>query len=357
MNIIDIMTELSKNRINPNKIDSIEMYFRNDIEWETLIGQLMFHKIVCRAYLHMNENGWLKFIPPTIRRYLRLLFDVNKYKNELKQNYFINLVDCLNSSNVPYCILKGLPIEKDLFNDSIREYNDTDILVHIDNLTIIDNLLKELNYEKGIYNPKLHRIEFNRHRDIYNTMNTHQTLPYSKLLDDYFFRTDTIDLQFEFTLQNKFNYNINTEQMIERRICYNIYNMPCYTLNPFDNFLLLCTHLYGEAILIEEIEKYKDLQLSKFADIYEWVEKYYKLFNWKERISYIESHGFLKPVLFCVFVISSLYGSSYANDLNSKFGKQDLSFLDEYRDGHFNIKHWNDPIMKRIFKINKMNMV
>jgi len=221
----------------------------------------------------------------------------------------------------------------------------------------VDKILSKLGYIRGIYNPDLNKVESDRYTDIFNLVNTHQSLPYIKIIDDPFLKVDIIDVQFELTLQKKLKYDIDIETLLNNRIYVDVEGRLCYTLNEFDNFLLLCTHLYTEAILIEEIKKYKDLQLNKFADIYEWILKYHDYFDWGERIAYIENHGFIKPVLYCLHILSTLYDSSDIATIYNKFGDKDLSFIDEYRDELFNVRKWNTSVMERIFRLDKVKML
>ncbi|MDR2045199.1 MAG: nucleotidyltransferase family protein [Clostridium sp.] len=357
MNIFEAIVALSKNSLNDQECNEIENYLIRGADWDLLIGQLFFHKIVCRAYKHFAVQEWLDFIPPAIRWSWQRQFDLNEYKNNLRKNDFTNLLNTFNKENIRYCIIKGFPIEKDLFINSVREFNDTDLMVHFRDFESVNKTLTNLGYSRGIYNSSQHKIEIDRHTDIFHIVNTHQTVPYRKLSDDPLFRFDTIDLQFELTLQKKYNFDIDVDLLLNDRVSIDVFDKSCFTLNPFDNFIMLCTHLYGEAILIQEIKKYKDLQLMKFADIYEWIEKYYNLYNWEEKIEYITSHGLLKPVLYCLHILSNLYASIGSKNICLYMGEQDLSFLDEYRDEYFNVKKWNVPVMDRIFRVDKFKML
>ena len=357
MNTYDVVVLLSKNTLDKQERKIIEEYLNSGAEWDILFGQLMFHKLLCRAYSHFFSYGWLNFVPSAIRRPFKKYFELNNYKNSIKKPYFTNLVESLNKENVRYCIIKGLPLENELFGDSVREFNDTDLLINFSDYTLVDRILRALGYKRGVYNTENNSVEVNRRLDIYNTLNTHQTLPYRKKINDQFFRIDVVDLQFEFTLQKKFNFKVDTNSILNNRISVDVDNQKYCTLNTFDNFLMLCTHLYGEAILIQEIAKYKDLQLTKFADIYEWIEKHYKHYDWNEKNSYIIACGLLQPVLYCVYIVSKLYNSDAAKDILVKFGNQDLSFIDEYRDELFNVKRWSVPVVDRIFRVDKNKML
>lgn len=358
--MFDIIISLSKNKLNDNECKEIAEYLIKEKNWEILIGQLIFHKLLCRSYIHFIEQNWVELIPFPVIQLLKCQFKVNEYKNKLRKSNIENLLDELNSSQIKYCIIKGVALENDLFKDSIREFNDTDLLINFDNFKMVDKILLGLGYKRGIYNAKKNRIDTNRYDDIFYIVNTHQTLNYLKILDDSFFKLDILDLQFEFTLQKKYNYDIDMKILLNNRINFNIFDKTCYTLSPFDNFLMICTHIYGEAILIQEIKKYKDLQLIKFSDVYEWIKKYYNVFDWEEKINYINKHGFLQPVLYCMYFLSEVYKCPRSiNILNilKKSKGYDLNFIDEYRDDSFNIKRWKETLKKRVFRTDKNSML
>lgn len=357
MNTYEVITALSKNKLNSQECYEIEEYFKTNPTWDLLIGQLLFHRLSCRAYKHLMTQNWIIYLPPTLKRNLWNSFAFHTHKNALSRINFEKLILELNENNIRYCIIKGLALENDLFLDNVREYNDTDLLVHSRDYESTNDILINLGYKCGEYNPKTNTIKTDRNKEIFHIINTHQTLTYCKILDDPFFKVEGIDLQFELTLQKKHDYNIDIDYVLNNRISISINGISFYTLDAFNNFLMLCTHLYGEAILIQEIKNYKDLQIMKFADIYEWIEKYYEQFDWDDKIEYIKSNGFLKPVLYCTYIISNLYTSSKSEGIVKKIGKQNLDFLDEYRDESFNVKKWKISVMDRIFRTDKLNML
>jgi len=348
----NILVLLSKNRLNEKECDIINDYVNKEAEWDWLVGQLLFHKLHCRAYHHLNEHGWIKSIPPALMYPLKKLFELNKYREGLRNTYTKDLIVKLNNGKIRYCFIKGALLEMDLFYNSGRETNDTDVLIHSSDLKVIDNILTGLGYERGIYDSKTISVTADRKLDVFNIMNTHQTVPYCKLTGNTLIKTNMVDVQFNFTLQNKLGYSIDIDQVLDNRIPKNWNGETCYSLNIFDSFLLLCTHLYGEAVLIQEIRKGKDIQLIKFADIYEWIEKYFYFFNWNEKINDIISNGFIKPVLYCVYIVLNLYESKYAETIYSKFLIQghDIDFVDDYFDDTGNTRKWEVPVMERIFK-------
>ena len=52
MDIHNILIALSKSKLTEDEVKRIEEYFKKNTDLDILIGQLMFHKLLCRAYKH-----------------------------------------------------------------------------------------------------------------------------------------------------------------------------------------------------------------------------------------------------------------------------------------------------------------
>lgn len=358
MTIHDVLIILSKSKLNDSDKQEIRRYFdNNDSQWCLLLGELLYHKIQARAWLNMSNCIPLKHIPKFVRNCLSEYYRLYEYKKNIYTNNFIQLLGELNDNQCCYCILKGLPIEKDLFENSARECDDIDILISYKDIKKFDSILKQLGYVRGFHDKKEDGITNDRQQALFFLLNTHQTLPYHKLESFPLYQFEIVDLQFEFTLKKKFNYIIDTEEMLNNRMRIDINGVSCNILSPFDNFLLLCTHLYGEAILISEIEKYKDLQIKKIADINEWINKYYYMFDWAKNTKFIKERGFTEAILFCTYLVANLYDSKNANQIIEYLSPYDMSFLDEYRDASFNKKTWKIPLLERVFRTDRINLL
>ena len=357
MNKNEIILQLSKAKIDPTVQMEVIEKIKTYTEWEYLVGQLIFHKVLCRAYKHFLDMDAIEYIPPAIEQSMRVSYRANELKHLCIQENLYDVVCSLNQLNIQYAIIKGITIEQDLFCDSVREYNDIDLLISFNDLDVVNRLLISLGYQRGIYDPTNNLIYSDRREDIFYIANTHQTLPYRKLSDNKLFPVSTIDVQFDYTLNRQCGYNINISEVLSRTkmFCHN--NLFFSALDNFDNFILMCTHLYGEAILLGEIKKSKDLQLNKIVDIYEWIERYYDCYDWEDKTNSIYLSNLIKPVYYCTYLIANLYKSNKAQNIMDLLKISDVGFLDEYRDDSFDIKKWKAPLLERVFKTYKDNIL
>ena len=352
--VADVVISLSKNKINDFEKESMRDFLNSTNDWFNFIGQIMFHKIQLRAWTHIKTEGITYLLPKFVRDSLSEHYDFYNDKRNKRLKCVQNIVKLLNESNCSYCIVKGDYLEKDLFDNTARECNDTDILIPPSELKKIDLVLQSDGYKRGYYDSKTNSIISDRTLDIYFKTNTHQTLPYRKIIEnEKAYNCQTIDIQFALTLQKQLNYDVDINKMLSRAKKESFFGIQYNVLDEFDNFVLLCTHLYGEAILFSEICKGKDLQLSKISDIYHWIEKYYCSFDWDVQVKKLSDMRVTIPVAYCLKLAEIVYDSQKAMSIIEKMKVQDWGFMDEYRDANFNIAKWDRPIMERMFSADR----
>ena len=338
-----LLIALSKNELSIEEQNEIQKQFEEEFNWCLFLGRLFYHKIQFRAWSHIKSYSLEKPVPQFVWRaleehYNMVIMQKNIIIKELKK-----IVLELNKCGVKYALLKGVPLEKQLFPSSGRESNDIDILVSRDDIKQLHNVLNKLGYKNSVSN--------SRQEEVYYLLNTHQTLPYKKAIITQK-SSVTIDLQFALTLQKQLKYNIDIKEIINNGIEFEMSNSSFRVLNSFYEFIMLCTHLYGEAILHSEICKGKDLQLSKIADIYEWIEKNFYDFDWEAQAFEIVKRNLTIPVVYSVKLVETIYKNFKATKILEKFSVPNLEFMNEYRDENFNIKKWNKSVEARLFSDN-----
>lgn len=167
------------------EINSINKFIINgDIPWDRFIGQIIFHKLINRTFIHFENNDWLKYIPGTILKIMK----EHKKIGEIKYSFYLdNLKELLllfSDNKINYCIVKGFAIATDLFDLNMREYKDVDVLIPFEELSKLNKLLIENGYIRGDFNENDESIETSRKLDLNYILNTHQTLPYIKMINE-----------------------------------------------------------------------------------------------------------------------------------------------------------------------------
>ena len=349
MNIKDAIIILSKDTLTRNETSCLNLFFSCQNRWNDFLELLSFHRLLARAYSHIIQNDFTFVLPRHIYQVLQNQYYLSNYRTLMFKNKMLPVLDIMNKNNIPYCVIKGCTLMKDIFPYTIRESRDIDILIHKKDYHIVDELLRSFGYIQGEYNFKEQKIQKSRYDEIAYLIDTHQTLPYCLITGDQLFPVIKIDIQFEFNLQKRMNYFVDYDKVIEKRKRITDPETNIYVLDPFDNFLMLCTHLYGEAVIFSEICKGKDLQLSKIADIFQWLQKYAKDYCWDTQSKTIMEYNVQIPVAYSLYLVHIVYQLEIAKTILDKMGVIDYSFVDYYYNESNELTQWDKPVLERMF--------
>ena len=349
MNINDAIILLSKDSLFEKEIFDLNVILSCQNRWDDFLELLSFHKLLARSYLHIVQNNMYGVLPRYVYQILQNQYNLARYRYSMTINMICSMFDVINKSGISYCTIKGFTLMKDGFPHTIRESRDVDILIHKKDYHLIDEVLKSFGCVQGEYNFKTKEIKKSRYQEIAYLIDTHQVLPYCLLTGDPLFPFIKIDVQFEYNLQKRMNYSIDYDEVIERRIKNIDDEINAYILDPFDNFLMLCTHLYGEAVIFSEICKGKDLQLSKIADIFQWLQKYAKNYCWGTKVKTILEYNMQIPVAYSMYLVYIVYNIEIAKSILDKLHIVDYSFVDYYYNESNELTRWDKPVLERMF--------
>lgn len=349
MNINNVLVYFSKDELSDEEKCKLEEYLESYADWSELLGALAFQKLLTRAYMHICLNNWEKIIPTYSIRVMQDYYNVCIHRRMKNEMAISSVLRAFSDKGIEYCMLKGAVLQKDVFPNTIREFNDTDFLISKKHLDLVSNVLHDYGYIQGTYSYKKQTIFKSRFKEISYLLDTHQVLPYCLATKDLIAPVSRVDIQFEFTLQKKMNYNIDYNSVIARRIEIEYNGIKIYTLDNFDNFLMLCTHLHGEAVIFSEICKGKDLQLSKIADIFQWLQKYANNYCWDVKVKTIMGYNMQIPVAYSMYLVYNVYRIEIAKSILDKLGIEDYSFIDYYYNENNEWTRWDKPVLERMF--------
>ena len=179
----------------------------------------------------------------------------------------------LSEVKAPYMLLKGSVLsnlcEEDtiIYSDGERSSNDIDLLCQQDGITAISKALYDLGFVQGIYDSTTDTIkEFSRLEIVKRRMNRGEVAPFVKKTGNSEFPFVEVDINF--SLGNTPAEGVALlKNMIEETVEHNgkvLMRVPDSELF----FLHLIMHQYKESCLLFMVERSKDLDLYKLADIY-----------------------------------------------------------------------------------------
>ncbi len=238
--------------------------------WETL-GFLQCHKIAGMFY--KNASKLQLPLPDKIEHLLQNIYDSQARRVEFMRTYIGETASTLYRSGIPHAFLKGsalcnVPIGgKNIYVDGERISNDIDILVVQENLDAICATLKDSGYIQGKYDRETDTvIPFARSEILHRRMNRGEVAPFVKRTGNAEF--PFIETDINFSLGN--TTNDGAELLREMVVTAKAYGekIQLNTLLPEMFFLHLIMHQYKESCLYFAVERGKDLDIYKLADIY-----------------------------------------------------------------------------------------
>jgi len=243
---------------------------QKEIDWIEIIGFLQCHRITGLFYHRAKFLGI--DIPPKAEKILSEIFLFQKKRVQLLRNFISEMAKEFIEKKVNCAFLKGSVLCN--FNDSGRIYadgervsNDIDLLVKSSELSAVSEVLKSLGYVQGVYQKETSQIKlFDRLEILRRRMTRGEMAPFVRLTDDPY--QPFIEIDINFSLGNTPSERQDLlEEMIETKVTM-AGQLTIPSLNREMFFLHLIFHQYKESCLYFSVERGKDLDLYKLADIY-----------------------------------------------------------------------------------------
>lgn len=257
----DLFIELC-NFINPD-IEKIEELV-SDCATPCVLGHLFFNRMQGIAYGALKDMGILNKINREFRNSLASAYTQNVEKNKSFFSCLEKLSDILQDHHGKYAMLKGAVL-CGFYPSGYRTSNDIDLLVRAKDVTAIGNTLSSAGFRQGnIKNGEF--IPASRKEIIESKMMRGETVPYILEVNLPYMKYLEVDINFSLDYKNGDDTVI--DKMLSSLNEYRVSDIPVISLNRFDFFIHLCSHLYKEATTLPWVKMKRDMTLYKFADIY-----------------------------------------------------------------------------------------
>lgn len=268
-----------------------------------------------------------------------------KHKNN-KEEFFINFVQSINESKIPFIVLKGFATEIDIYNNTTsRMFGDIDIFVEKENFELMINYIK-LKYPNAIVQQE---------SDYY----AHELrITITENDESYLVEIKRRHRGCDYTLNKFFFSNI-------KYLYYKGIDIP--VLNDTSLFISYCYYLYNYFTRKTAYIHSKKNRLCYFYDFYQLIKKInnkpilndineeiipskivYKVMNWtafvfndSNMIIENENEKQMFNIIDCIFnseYIANIYKNLYINSNESKgVSEFRINYCDNYITGNINI--------------------
>ncbi|MEK5282592.1 MULTISPECIES: nucleotidyltransferase family protein [Paenibacillus] len=304
-----------------SEIDMINDFLSEDLDWFEIAGQLFNHRLGGYFYHNLSYEQQRK-IPKELNGALRLLVVAQKYEMERTIDDIRPLLISLEESNVRYAGLKGLMYNADFYELGSRRSNDIDLLVYEEDISKVDNILRQFGYTQGyITNNELR--EATKKEKLIQRMNYHDLIKYVKKTE---WGKVAIDINFLFdTKNNVIDEEIfNHGTVIYNGSYYSVRGLPLYT-----NLAHLCVHFFREATNTIWTKYNRDVALYKVVDIMNCIRFHREELVADDWIDIITKLNLQDKCYYTFYILNQFYDDPIVNYIESALRPEDISFLDD----------------------------
>lgn len=240
-------------------------------DYIAVCGFLQFHKAAGLFCSRANALG--VHLPYKAARFLMDTYSMQKRKVQLYRNAIAEVSSALMRGRIEHVFLKGSVLSnakignKEIYTDGERVSCDMDILVKPDGISAVSEVLREMGYMQGRYSALLNSIEpFLRSELLMSRMTRGETSPFLRITNNSEFPYTEVDINFSLgntpdECGDLLTCIVNSARTYAGKITLN-------APSPEMFFLHLIMHQYKESTLYFSVERGKDIDLYKFADIY-----------------------------------------------------------------------------------------
>ena len=319
-------------------------------DWYGLLGFLQSHRIAGLFYNRAKRQGIP--LPKRADKLLRESFERQKRRTEFLRGYIAELSEALQNSGAECVFLKGSVLsnlsDNEIYADGERSSNDIDLLAEPSCVGEIEKVLRELGYVQGEYSAGEKTIRpFTRLEIVKRRMNRGETAPFIK-------RTGNTEIPF---IEVDINFSLgNTPgdgqellaEMVGTGLDYKG-KVPLRVPGEEMFFLHLILHQYKESCLYFMVERGKELDLYKLADIYYLIKA--EAFDQKKAVEIANQYQIIDRLGAVLQQVGEVFEEDAILTEAQKYGGEQPDVIDYERK---RLYEWTAPIRERICSYNAL---
>jgi hypothetical protein len=342
------LVTISRVTFTDQDIIQLEKLLKLSLDWFYILAQAYRQKIAGLIWTNLNNLGFSGFLPRVVAEPLKYFSFAGNQRFQIMENEYIRIQKAFELNNINIYPLKGCKIIPEYYNNGFsRISNDFDFLISKSQSNNIINIMKQLGYINGEFDPhKKDIIPYSRERWIM-WMKSSETLPIFYLnLNKPFI--DFMAIDFRHSINERFDI---VDDMIS---CSNNGE-----LDSISFFLHLCYHAYEEAGKYSSLDMLKDLTLMKFCDIREYIIRHITTNIWPDLINRTRKYGLEKSLVFCLNALKIIYHDDYINEVKKEITEiDDLSVMDTYGLKDYGQEYtFNKSFIERLFSFSNKNEI
>ena len=354
---IELLVRSAKPRLTEAEIADIKTLIRAhaaELDWGLFIDQAYLHKVLPLIAQNFLDHHLYPAVPDSRLRFrheqlFRLIADGTSARNESLLRELAVVLRTLDRQRIPVLVRKGPVLMQDAYGDHrFRAMNDLDVMVEPQDLARAVDALEGLGYAGGKQSP-LRRtvIPYTRAEALYAKLKV-PNLTLLRPATDRFVDYYIVDVCLNQFLPDS-GYDLPAGGFAERARPVKLFGDPALVFTPEEMIIDLTVHLFKEATTLRFIEVGRDLCLSKFLDIAEYVGSGPAI-DWPLFERRCREYGVTKPVYFGLHFTDLLYPGVLPADVLDALRPPDLTYLDQFGAADKHAGTWgNTDFVARMF--------
>ena len=327
---------LARKTLAENDIAKVKDLMTKELDWSIWLEQVLKHRLAPLCHYHINsmEDSISERVPEDIKYLVKKEYQLTRSFNLIYYKQLKQIVDTLNSQEVPTLVLKGPVLAATVYNDvGLRQFADIDLLVIEDHLDKAVSLMKEMGYQ---YDPLVdgktnHRINM---PVAYQKQQLNRKIHYEPLWKNLSQEKGSKKSFIEIHHRSVYPdapFRLDVPELFEnaKRVLLDS-DLEVSTLSYIDHFLFLCVHLHRHASAISPIKSTDDLRILRFLDIFEMINTYNKKILNPMSIEKIKMNHLEEPVYYTLHYTNEIYNQPLVAHFLENIGVPQSKYIETF---------------------------
>ena len=248
-----------------------------------------------------------------------------------------------NLTNINYAVIKGEVLSQQIYNDPGKRHScDIDILVDKRNLVFIEKELAKLGFNQVSRYDKT----VAREQKLFALMNSHQTLPYQKVMLGFELN---VDLNFDIFWGEYDGKRIDIDEFLKDTAAIDVFGKTMMTLSPPKTLIQLILHHYKDMNSIFLLLRRKRISHAAFVDIYRFIKNNSDNINFDTLYTVSTVYGIIPYVFYMLYYTSLFFSDNeLATTAQAFLTAEGVALLNCYGLSNKERKEWNCNFETRI---------
>jgi hypothetical protein len=336
---------LSRLTFKEEERELLKKILSENINWNEVFNVAIKNKVLPLIYYNLDLLGYAGYMLHNYRRNAMFQRLGNIERNVDLINEGKRVLKKLGKENILCTPLKGFCLIPNVYHDyGIRNMNDIDILIKIEDREKVTNIMNGLGYVQGKYNSSKKSIQpFSREKIMLWNMKMNNMPTFIKLSDCECTTVYEIDFSFDLDLQLSCS---PVNEILDNAICKD----GIHYLQTEAFFLQLCCHLYKEATNAEWVLESTDINFIKFCDVREYILHIMDEITLKKSVDLASKYGIQKSIYFTVYYLREIYHDGYENNILIYIDIDNEDFLNQYsKRNSIETLKWDQQFWDRLY--------